>query len=150
MKHKGLKNNTSRGQIAELEEIIANILASVDHLQDISNLNKEDLKSIKELRKIRFELLNFYANKDINTDYHCIYKHLLLSRLQFKEFLHTLIDNSEFDKTFKLGRSFKLLNKILNYVRFKYLNLPLEKINEQDCMRCIEDYLKLKNKKGTA
>lgn len=131
------KIRTSRGKIAEAEEVVSNLLGSVEHLLDIPSDEEPtmDISIINDIRLLRNSILKTYA-KDVDINYHCAYKHLLLARMQLRELIQSYGDQSS-----GLWRTFQNLEKILHYVRLKYFKVDSDKLEDPDCPRCLEDYL---------
>lgn len=148
MSHKGENEpiRTSRGKLAESEEVVSNLLAAVEHLLDLPYLGEEDLLTIASLRKTRNDILKLYAQEQyINLDYHCAYKHLLLSRMQTRELLQAYAEKGRTEEMNKLIILLELIEIDLSAVRNKYLNIDPTQIEDPDCPKCIEDYLDARN-----
>lgn len=129
---------TSRGQVSEMEEIVSNILASVDHIQEIPTINEIDMVQMVELRRSRDTIIDVVANNQLNLNYHCAYKHILLARMQLKELIQARLTNEQ--STEKLFDVLRSIEKVLQYVRIKYFNIPETALKNPDCVRCVEDY----------
>lgn len=133
------KFRTSRGQLAEAEEVITNLLAAVEHLLDTS-LSQENIELIKQIRSTRGALLgSIFPRDDVDIAYHCAYKHMLLAKMQMKEVIQSKITEGQkpYDDEIVLDGIKDSLGKI----RAKYMNIPLSKLEDPGCMKCLEDYL---------
>lgn len=138
------KIRTSRGQIAESEEIVGNLLAALDHYQDIPEheITSIDLKMMADIRSARNAVIKTYAPENIvNTNFHCLYKHLLLAHTQLEELHQTYISSGEEDKILEVKGIIFSVRKTLNYVRLRYLQISPDDLEDPDCIRCVEDYL---------
>jgi pyruvate-formate lyase len=138
VKEPQISNSIQRGQLAEFEEVISNIQSSIEHLFDLPILSFQDINIVKGLRKARKEAVAMFL-VDIDTNYWCAYKHLLLAQMQTKELIQSKLDNGQ-----NVDSEIKLLNAIhtdLNHVRIKLLRIDESKLDDPDCIRCIEDYL---------
>lgn len=80
------KVTTSRGQLAEAEEVVMNLLAAADHLIEVGDYS--DMEGLmNDIRVARQQIMDQYLPEDINTDYHCMYKHLLLAQMEYRELM---------------------------------------------------------------
>lgn len=130
---------TSRGQFAETEEIISNLLAAVEHIQDTS-LDEHNIKLIKRIRDIRGKLIKqLFPENEVDLAYHCAYKHLLLAKMQLKETIQSYITYGE--KPYDLEELLSEINDQLGVVRAKYLNIDPADLDDPGCAKCTEDYL---------
>lgn len=140
---------TSKGRISESESVIGNLLAAVDHIQDLPILTTVDQQIVKKLRVARNDILKTYTDESsINIHYHCIYKHLLLATTQLKELIQSYITVDQLQIADTLQSQLEGLNEALSYIRNQYLNYELD--DDRDCIKCQEDYLLKKQNESTS
>lgn len=131
----------SRGQLEEMEGINGNILMAIDHLLDIPFCDTYIFEMIRTLRDIRSKLWTGIVGKnEVNTDYHCAYKHLMLIRTQLKEQIQAYLDNNKDSLASETYVQLKEVEKVLQLIRVRYWKA--EDIKDVSCIRCLEDYLK--------
>lgn len=137
---------TSRGQLSESEEIVADLLAAVDHFFDKPVLEDADLFLIRNIREVRDGILKLYA-VDVDIQYHCIYKHVLLACKKTSELIQAKVNSLDTEEVLtneevqNLMNLYKLLKDQLNLVRAFYLKVDLNVVEDPLCPRCQEDYL---------
>lgn len=131
----------------ETEEVVANLLATVEHLYDLPDISPDVEFLIRDLRFIRADISRTIAD-EVDTDWHCTYKHLLLAKRQLKEVHESLLPSQEVqEQPFEIERRQFVLGRIadleiaLQTVRNKYYKVDLTKVDDPACPKCTEDYL---------
>ena len=136
--HTDQKYRTSRGQLAESEEIVSNLLAAVEHLMDLPGRGEFDDVLVKKIRNIRLKVLKSYAS-DVDTNLHCAYRHLLLARTQLRELIQAKITDGK--QVSDLNDTLAETEEALHEVRCSYLKVSPSELSDPDCIQCLEDYI---------
>lgn len=143
---KDIINTTSKGLLQELEDVIGNLLAANEHLLEILPNNPQVEELMNKIREERQKLMYVYSGGGANLEYHCLFKHLLLSKTLLREVVTTNASKLVFNQ-FDLLKSLETIDSLFQQVRPLYLDITDEDVKDPYCSKCLEDYLSVKDER---
>lgn len=134
-----MEQRTSRGYALEMLEVMGNLLAATEHLHDIGQQTEEVVNLIWMTRSVRQKAFDVIAPiEEVDMDYHCYFKHILLAYIQAKEALQVAISENDKAKIEKHQELLDMVKDNLLDATIKYLKVE---VDGEQCWKCVDDRL---------